>query len=140
MNLTQIFQKGDFRIDLFMKNVCGQLSLSKGIADRARKVFDFKNFEVFFCSNEDIFLFKTMTEREGDLSDCESIARSGILWKVILDEIKDQVKNSKKDIWVTWIGERLDILEERGVNIPILDEINKLREKFFDEFEKTLKK
>jgi len=30
------------------------------------------------------------------------------------------------------VGERLDILSERGVDIPIMKEVDKLREEYFD--------
>ena len=141
MNLSQIFQRGEFRIDLFEKEVCGKFSLSKSMMKRGEKVMKFKNLHVFLCSNEDIFLFKTMTERDGDLLDCISIATTQSPdWNSILDELKHQIKETKQDIWITWVGERLDILKERGLDIPILKEVDILREKFFEDFEKKIKK
>ena len=78
-----------------------------------------------------------MTEREGDLVDCISIATTqNIDWKVILGELKNQIKRSKQDVWITWVGERLDILEERKLDIPIMKEIDRLREDFFNNLEK----
>src|SRR3989338_9105465 len=50
MNLSQIFQRGEFRIDLFEKEVCGKFSLSKGMIGRARKVLNLYHIELFFCS------------------------------------------------------------------------------------------
>lgn len=136
MNLSQIFQRGDFRIDLFEKEVCGRFSLSKEMVKRARKALSLDHIEVHLCSNEDIFLFKTMTDREGDLTDCESIVAAAVEWDIILDELKSQINRSKQDIWITWVGERLDIMEERGMAIPIMKDLNILRDKFFDDFEK----
>ncbi|MEK6967492.1 MAG: nucleotidyltransferase [Nanoarchaeota archaeon] len=136
MNLSQIFQRGEFRIDLFEKEVCGGFSLSKGMIGRARKVISLDHIEVYLCSNEDIFLFKAMTEREGDLTDCESLVGAAVGWDIIIDELKSQIKMSKQDVWITWVGERLDILEDRGMVIPIMNDLNILRNKFFDEFEK----
>ncbi|MBU1201964.1 MAG: hypothetical protein KJ583_00450 [Nanoarchaeota archaeon] len=136
MNLSQIFQRGEFRIDLFEKEVCGRFSLSKGMIDRARKVISLDHIEVYLCSNEDIFLFKTMTDREGDLTDCESIVVAAVEWNIIIDELKSQINMSKQDVWITWVGERLDILEDRGMIIPIMNDLNVIRNKFFDEFEK----
>lgn len=136
MNLSQIFQRGDFRIDLFEKEVFEKFSLSKGMIKRARKIINLNHIEVYLCSNEDVFLFKTMTDRDGDLTDCESIVSAAVEWDTIIDELKSQINKSKQDIWITWVGERLDILEERGMVIPIMDELNKLRNKFFDDFEK----
>lgn len=136
MNLSQIFQRGDFRMDLFEKEVCGRFSLSKGMMKRARKVMDLKSLDVHLCANEDVFLFKTMTDREGDLTDCESIVSAAVEWKAIIEELKSQIQSSKQDVWITWVGERLDLLEDRGMVIPILDEVDTLRDRFFDEFEK----
>lgn len=77
-----------------------------------------------------------MTERDGDLDDCISIASTqGINWDVILTELKHQISFSKQDVWITWVGERLDILVERGLDIPIMKEIDILREKYFDGLE-----
>jgi hypothetical protein len=80
-----------------------------------------------------------MTERDGDLTDCESIVSSAVNWDIVLEEINAQIKDSKQDVWITWIGERLDILEERGVVIPIMKKINVLRDKYFKNLEKRAK-
>src|SRR3989344_4786573 len=137
MNLSQIFQRKDSRIDLFEKEVCGRFSLSKGMMKRAEKVIGLSNVTVFLCSSEDILLFKTMTERPGDIEDCISIAaRQNPDWEIILEELLSQIKQSKQDVWITWAGERLDLLTERGVDIPIMDKVDKLREEFIADFEK----
>ena len=137
LNLSQIFQREDFRIDLFEKEVCGRFSLSEEMIKRAPSVIKLKRLEVFLCSNEDIFLFKTMTEREGDLTDCISIAATQNLdWEVILNELQGQIKHTQQNVWITWVGERLDILVERGVDIPIMNEVDRLRDVYFDEKEK----
>lgn len=138
LNLSQILERNDYRIDLFEKQVCGEFCLSDGMMARGEKVIELSNISVYLCSSDDIFLFKTMTEREGDLTDCISIATTqNPNWDVILDELKHQIMLSKKQIWITWVGERLDILVERGLDIPIMKEIDKLREAYFDELEKV---
>ena len=136
MNLSQIFQKGDYRIDLFEKKVCGVFSLTEGMKRRARKVIDLEHAKAYLCSNEDIFLFKTMTEREGDLEDCENLLIPDTDWEAIMQEIKAQIHQSKQDVWVTWIGERLDLLEDRGIEIPIMNEVNELRDKYYYDLER----
>jgi hypothetical protein len=142
MNLNQIFERGDFRIDLFEKEVCGRFSLSDDMKKRAEKVIDLDHVKIHLCSNEDIFLFKTMTEREGDITDCVSIARTqNPDWSIILGELKSQIKHSKQDVWITWVGERFDILkDDEKIDIPIMDDINDLRNKFFDDLEKKQSK
>lgn len=73
-----------------------------------------------------------MTERSGDIEDCISLAKRGVEWEIILDELKNQIKLSGKNVWITWIGERLDILADEGLHIPILEEVKKLSEEYYE--------
>ena len=136
MELNQIFVREDLRIDLFQRTVCEGFALSDAMKKRAKKLKELKHLAVSLCSNEDIFLLKTFTEREGDIDDCIALAQAGIEWSAVLKELKSQIRNSRRKVWVTWVGERLDILQERGLAIPIMNEVDKLREKYFDEREK----
>lgn len=135
LNLSEIFQKDNLRLDLFEREVCGKFFLSDNMVKRSRKILSFNNLNVFLVSNEDIFLFKSMTEREGDLSDCIALAKRGLNWDVVLSELLYQSRAKNKDVWITWVGERFDILEERGLNIPIMSDVNKLRDAFFRSLE-----
>ncbi len=105
---------------------------------RALKVKEMKHLSVFLCSFEDVFLFKTFTERPGDITDCIALAQKEkpLDWQAILTEILHQIKVSGNKVWITWIGERLDILKEKGLDIVIMDEIDKLEEEFYDDYEK----
>ena len=49
------------------------------------------HLNIFLCSNEDVFLFKTLTERPGDLEDCIALSRKGLDWNRILSELKHQM-------------------------------------------------
>ncbi len=135
-NISQIFIREDFRIDLFHRTVCSEFFLSPGMMQRATKIMDSNKLSLFLCSNEDILLFKSMTEREGDLEDCLSLAKRGLQWNIILDELHYQMKHTGNQVWVTWVGERLDLLQERGLNIPIMPEIDALRFEYYEELEK----
>jgi len=128
--------RDEFQVDLFCRKVCSKFQLSKNMVERSEKILSIGKVNVFLCSNEDIFLFKTMTERPGDTSDCTGLIQKGLDWKVVLSEMKYQIKNYGKDIWITWIGERLDLLEDQGLNIPIMKDIDELRVKYFDELKK----
>lgn len=136
-NLSQIFIKDEFRIDIFESKVCSGFSVSSSMIRRSEEVLSLKNITVSLCSNEDILLFKTMTDREGDLNDCISIATTkNPNWSIFLAELKSQIKDSMQDVWITWVGERLDILVERGLDIPIMKDLNKLRYAYFQNFNK----
>ena len=67
--LSQIFIRDDFRIDLFHRTVCKGFVLSKAMQKRADKILELKHLIVSLCSEEDVFVFKTFTEREGDIED-----------------------------------------------------------------------
>ncbi|HLC80431.1 MAG TPA: DUF6036 family nucleotidyltransferase [Candidatus Nanoarchaeia archaeon] len=136
--LSQIFIRDDFRIDLFHRIVCKGFVLSEAMQKRAHKILGLAHLTVSLCSEEDVFVFKNFTEREGDIEDCISLAKKGLKWEIILEEIKNQVRILGHDVWITWIGERLDILEERGLTIPIMKQVNELREEFFIKYEKRL--
>lgn len=137
-NLSAIFIRDDFRIDIFHRTVCGGFSLSNSMKKRSQQTNMFNHLTISLCSHEDILLFKSFTERAGDITDCLAIAqKKKIDWTAIFDEVTSQIKSSGNPVWITWIGERFDILLERGLEIPIMGEINKLREDYFNELERT---
>jgi len=136
MFISGIFERRDVRLDLFLETVCKKLHLSSEMMKRAQQSFSGKYLQVYHCANEDIFLFKSMTDREGDLEDNITLAKTGLNWKYIMTEIKDQINQYGTDVWITWIGERFDLLEEKGIQIPIMNEIDQLRNSYFDKIEK----
>ncbi|HIH54327.1 TPA: hypothetical protein HA371_00565 [Candidatus Woesearchaeota archaeon] len=130
MNISYILERADFRIDLFEHAVCSKLFLSKNMIRRSENTLELPKLSVNILANEDIFLFKTITEREGDMVDCSSLAKGGIDWKYLLKEIRFQCAHGQ-DIWITWIAERIDLLEEKGVDIPIINQLHKLVEEYY---------
>jgi len=139
LNLENILIKDNYRFDIFNKIVCNNLFLSENMIKRAKLIKEYKNIKLFACSLEDILVFKSITDRDGDIDDCQSIARTNPNWNVILDEIKYQVEKSGKDVWITWFEERLNLLEDRKIIIPILKDIRKLSLEYYDQLEKKLK-
>jgi hypothetical protein len=139
MEINIILEKEDFRFDIFLQKVCRKIILTDEMKNRAHSIIKMKHLNVFLCSNEDILIFKSITERKGDLEDCIAIAKRGINWDIILKEIQSQIQHSGEDVWITWIGERLDILENEGINIPVMKDINKLRNNYFERMEKEFK-
>jgi hypothetical protein len=132
LNISQVLEREDFRIDLFQTSVCGKFSVTDSMVERGREYLILDRLAVYLCSNEDVFLFKTMTERSGDIEDCISLAKRGVEWEIILDELKNQIKLSGKNVWITWVGERLDILADEGLHIPILGEVERLSEEYYE--------
>ena len=131
-DFNQIFVRDDYRIDLFQRTVCKGFILSKNMIKRAEIINKLNNLSISLCSTTDIFMFKTFTERPGDIDDCLLLAEKGINWNEMLEEIKGQIKTSGQKVWITYIGERLDLLEDKNLVIPIMKDINKLRDDFFN--------
>lgn len=135
MELNKIMVREDYRIDAFLKEVCKKFVLSNDMIKRSNEIFSLKNISVNKCSNEDIFLFKSMTERPGDLEDCIELVKKGLDWNEIKDELINQIKTNGEDVWITWVGERLDELINKGLTIPIIKEIDKMRDDYFKKIE-----
>lgn len=139
MDLSQVFAREDFRIDLFHKTVCKGFKLTSAMVKRSKGITNLKRLSVWLCSPEDVFLFKAFTERPGDIDDCVELAKKGLDWQAILAELKSQINQSGKDVWITWIGERLDLLEERRLTIPIMKAVDELRKDYFNKINKIEK-
>ena len=104
MNLSQIFQRGEFRIDLFRKR-------------SVRTILTLKTYDETSTTNNNTqsppripllerrhLLFKTMTEREGDIADCISIATTQTRTGTPSSKnLKHQMKISAQNVWVTWV-------------------------------------
>ena len=112
----------DSRIDIFLKQVGKMLRLTRGIIKRAKLYQSYGKLDVSLVSNEDIFLFKSMSSRSGDIEDCDRLIQEELDYGIIYDEIIEQSKQGRK--WFFWIYESLCRLEEHnGIRLPIKDRV-----------------
>lgn len=87
--------------DLFHVQVCNMLTLSDSMIQRAAKYGNFNKLELFLLSNEDIVLFKGITERPRDIDDISVIIKDsvqkdkGFDWEAIKGECKTQAAHLK---------------------------------------------
>ncbi|MDR0523844.1 MAG: hypothetical protein LBG62_05435 [Candidatus Methanoplasma sp.] len=98
-----------------------------------------KGMHLSICSLEDVMIFKSVTERDGDREDCARlIASRRIDWNAVLDEIKCQV-DAGESAWITWMASFFDELAENGAPIPhkVLAEVDRMSDEFFGRYEKT---
>ncbi len=105
------------RIDIFVEVICKQLVLSEAMKKRSEEHATFENLKVMLVSNEDIFLFKSLTDRPQDIEDCAALLDAGLNWDVILDEC---VSQHRKDVkWVFWMYEQMCRIEDaKRITIP----------------------
>lgn len=124
-NAIIIFKKEDSRIDIFIKSIVGMLDFSNTMMKRAEKYVNYTNLKLYLASNEDVFLLKSMSDREKDLPDLKMLVSAGINFDIILNECVLQHKKDTK--WIFWLHESLLRLEKLGVlSMPKKSEFEKI--------------
>ncbi len=107
--------------DLFHVKVCNMLSLSKGMIRRSSRYASFGNLEIFLISNEDITLFKGITERPRDIDDIWLLInadRRNFNWDSIKEECISQAEHLK--IEGQLYNRFLELFEKYDIRAPIL--------------------
>jgi len=93
--VSSIITLGNARFDLFFEHLI-HFRLTESIIARIKESHEFSNLSIKIISPEDIILFKSMADRESDRIDVnEIIKKMNINWKMILEEVKEQKKNSE---------------------------------------------
>jgi hypothetical protein len=92
--------------------------------ERCDQSFEYGNLHVHLLSLTDIFVFKSITEREGDLEDVALIAQQADLdWEGIFEEIKTQEDRTGR-FFSFAVLDTIDVLEERyDIVAPITDRL-----------------
>lgn len=117
-----VYEKGNSRIDVFLKEVGKMLKFTSTMKQRASLHKLIGNLKVYTASNEDIFLFKAMTPRPGDVDDCVAIMRAPLNYETILTECVSQSRNEHK--WHFWLYEKLCAIENSaGIESPIKSKV-----------------
>ena len=93
-SLNQEFAPG-LRIELFLNQICGGFEFSDAMRSRSIHAKDRGLLREYYCSAEDIFLFKSITKRERDLSDMYKIYESKPDFDIVRAELKNQIKTRK---------------------------------------------
>jgi hypothetical protein len=75
----------------------------------------------------DVFIFKSITDREADREDMEDIFARGLDWETVLKEMRWQTANSER-AWSAAFHRALKDFSEDGFAVPILDEVSDLAE------------
>jgi predicted transcriptional regulator len=116
-----IFERGNYRVDLFKERILRGYRISKGMKARAESFWKGKNLKVYLLSLEDVFLFKSYAGREVDLEDCRILAEQKLNWKIILEESLRQQERMEKVVLLTL----MDVLDELKAKYKIETPIEK---------------
>ena len=140
MEASNILQNNGVRVDLFAMTVCNALELSPNMTKRSELLRQFGKLNIKLISNEDIVLFKGITDRTDDTDDIAAIiTTSKINWQTVLKECKLQSRNRQ------WFGSLLakfyDLKEKHKIDVPIVRELDKLYKAYIIKihYEKKLK-
>jgi len=111
-------------VDIAVKAVAGQLQLTPAMIERCDQSFEYGPLHVHLLSLTDIFVFKSITEREGDLEDAALIARQADLdWEDIFQEIQTQ-EDRTGQFFSFAVLDTIDVLDERhDIVAPITDRL-----------------
>lgn len=128
-----VYTKEESRIDVFLAQVGKMLFLTKTMISRAKIYKTYSKLSVYLLSDEDIFLFKAMTSREGDIFDCDRLMKEGLDYDIIYNEIVEQSKEEGKR-WFFWAYENLCRLENyNSIKTPLKNKILALIKKHWNE-------
>jgi len=108
------------RFDLFTKVICNALFLTDEMKSRA-ETRAFGKLVLHLLSLEDVFLLKSITEREGDLEDMATIIRRGgaLRWDEILKTYLTEEEVIKKHFCFTML-DNIELLQRReGIDVPL---------------------
>ena len=121
----RVFEKENFRMDVFVKRVLNGYELSERMKRDAELFYSGSKLKVFLLSNSDVFLLKTYSAREGDLEDCKALAERGLDWDKILREALEQEEKTRKFLSLSLL-DSLDELNRRyKIKAPVLKFLEK---------------
>lgn len=99
-------------LDLFGERICNMFLVHEGVLARATEHLSGRRLRVLLMSPEDIFLSKSVTERDGDLQDMRILYDSGLDVNRIFGEVAFQAARTDK-IWESFLAVRLGEFEEK---------------------------
>jgi hypothetical protein len=118
------------RVDIFVERVCNKLHLSEGMRRRSEIYGEMGCISLYICSREDIFLLKSVTERDRDLDDMLVLYRKGIDKEILLDECQQQDQYDAGvggRIWEAFLITKIEEMEEKfSISIPWKRELKRL--------------
>ncbi|MBM5806074.1 MAG: hypothetical protein FJZ49_08460 [Candidatus Verstraetearchaeota archaeon] len=119
-----IFVKEGFpRVDLFVGSICNAFSLSSSMKGRCELK---EKGKLKFClmSNEDIFLLKSVTGREGDIYDMILLASAqGFNWRIVFDELYGQERETGRHFCMDLLNSVEAVERRAGIRAPFYNKL-----------------
>lgn len=137
LGAQRILENGDgCRFDVFNRQVVGKLILSESMRERSQPIEEMGDLTVSVAATEDIFLFKSVAGRTGDIADMNTLVQTGLTFDAIESEIETQIRLLGEEFFVTFIGEALGDLEERfNVTTPLTTAVDSITVRVYEQLE-----
>jgi hypothetical protein len=112
------------RIDIFSHVICNKFVLLDSMI-RDSKEMKFGNLKILLASDEDVFLLKSITDREAYDVDMIQILRmsSKFDWTKVLDSLYEQEKATKRHYCFSVFDKVGFIQDSTGMKIPIFQKL-----------------
>ena len=108
---------GGMRFDLFIDVVCKKLRLTDDMRRRAERLDIGGHLNLMATAPEDLFLFKSVTDRVDDLADMALLAGLELDWEMMVEELRCDDNNYR---FLPLFVSKLDELEDaHGIIAPI---------------------
>jgi hypothetical protein len=135
---TRVFVDGrGYWLDLFCERICKAFFVHEAVWGRAEEYLELSRLRVVLMAPEDIFISKSITERDGDLDDMYTMFRNGLDEELVLKEVAFQTEQSPK-IWEAFLTVKLEELEKKfDINVPFKNRVMRIAE---DRMERLAKK
>lgn len=111
------------RVDIFVRTICGAFYLSDSMKKRCeeRRI---GNLGLRIMSNEDVFLLKSVTDREGDIYDMIELAKSpGFNWRVVFEELLVQEEKTGRHFCLALLDSAEVIERKTNVRSPFYNKL-----------------
>lgn len=109
-------------IEIFCDDIARKFYLSERMKKRAKENKTFiqnDKLKLYLLSNEDIFLLKAVTDREGDLYDMTKLVQSGNFdWDIVWTELTEQEKDTGKYFNNVFLDSIDDLIKQTKIKPP----------------------
>lgn len=118
-----LVKEGSPRVDVFVETICNMFHLSQSMKSRC-EVKEMGRLKLYIMSNEDIFLLKSVTDREGDIYDMIQLAKAkGFDWHTILDELYRQEHETGRHFCMKLLDSVETIEKKANIRAPFYNQL-----------------
>lgn len=126
LHAVALVNADEFHIDLFQTSVAGHLRIHDGIVNRAEEYKKYGNLTISLMANEDLFISKSITGRDRDLEDMQTLYRMGLDAGTIIRELERQDALTPF-LWEAYMGVKLGELEEEyEMTVPWKEKVEEI--------------